>query len=199
MDPAETQDQTMLNTRTKRDQYIFEIRKQKATEFISAKRMKFTQSLSNQQNRLDSNAETEEDQQQQVESLKVTFNQLTSDFADALQNQDFEKLYKVVKTIRIKISVHENPPLEEFINTGLFPYIVKLLDERFKDYPNLQAESLWVITNGLAGNSQQTKTLCNEELIGTLMKLISSSNQSLVESVFVILALFNFLGFLCFS
>ena len=174
----------MLNTRSKRDQYVFEIRKQKTNEIVNAKRMRFANQILNKENNLGGVNENQGQQNANDEDLdKITFEQLTNDFADGLQKNDFHKLFKVVETIRKKISVLENPPLEKFIATGLFPYILQLLDERFKEYRELQSECLWVVSNSLAGNSQLTKSIFSDELVRILMKIANGNDQVFAESV----------------
>jgi hypothetical protein len=184
MNPIDNPENAMQHTKTKRDQFIFEIRKQKSHDIITAKRMKFARQILNRENEGSNNPENANNQMEQPEKVTATFSELMENFADALQKQDFQKLHLVVKSIRIKISVVENPPIEEFVNTGLFPYLIKLLDERFKEHTDLQNECLWVISNTLSGNSQTTKNIFSEELVNTLMKLVFNSNQELAESVF---------------
>jgi hypothetical protein len=73
--------------------------------------------------------------------------------------------------------------MDELIDTGLMPYLMKLLSVQYKDHPDLQFEVLWIISNACAGNSNQVKRFVNEELIDALYKHIWISKPEFVELV----------------
>ncbi len=173
------QDFDIIQTRNKRDQYTIEIRKHKVEGMLKAKRLKLAQDLgNNNNNNLPMKLTTGVD----GHSLP-SFSELTKPFFDSLDAKDVEKLSEVVRTIRHKLSINDDPPIDEFIETGLFTHIIKFLEPGYQSFTDLQYESLWIASNCFAGPMEFTVKIISTSLLETLVKLIWDSRQNMVELV----------------
>jgi len=174
------QDFDIIQTRNKRDQYTIEIRKHKVEGMLKAKRLKLAQDLGNgpNNNNLPMKLTTGIDGQ----SLP-SFALLIKPFFDSLDAKDVDKLLEVVRTIRHKLSINDNPPIDEFLETGLFPHILKFLESGYQNLNDLQYESLWVASNCFAGPMEFTVKIVTKSLLETLVKLIWDNRPNMVELV----------------
>lgn len=176
----------MIQTKNKRDQYVFEIRKQKVDQYIQAKRFKLASTLQPMQPNTENGLQgqgTEEGGQMVPQEVLINFQELTVQFFNAVQSNNLAEVSNVVQNIRKKISSTDSPPINEFLETGLFEHIVKFLNPEYKDYTELQYEALWIISNTFAGTETQTVKVANRPLLQTLMKYIWHTKIEVVELV----------------
>ncbi len=175
----------MMETKSKRDQYVVEIRKQKVEGWIKAKRLKLASNLpkngSNKENkalnRTDGTATDEPNNE------PVDFSKLASLFFKAIQEQNPNLISEAIVAVRKGISVNENPPIQEFLESGLFTHIIKFLDKEYSKYPELQYEVVWITANAFSGTPEQAEILYSPFLLKSLIKCIASPNIEFVEVV----------------
>jgi hypothetical protein len=77
------------------------------------------------------------------------------------------------------LSKSKNPPLDAVIRAGLVPKFVEFL-QRF-EYPELQFEAAWALTNIASGESEQTQHVAFAGAVPHLVKLLASSNPELQD------------------
>ncbi|KPA83122.1 putative importin alpha [Leptomonas pyrrhocoris] len=76
--------------------------------------------------------------------------------------------------IRKILSVERDPPYDAVTSSGVVPRLVSLLERN--DYPELQFESAWALTNIAAGTSENTMMLVNCGAIPRFVALLASPN-----------------------
>ncbi|CAG9578308.1 putative importin alpha [Leishmania major strain Friedlin] len=76
--------------------------------------------------------------------------------------------------IRKILSVEKDPPYDVVTSSGVVPHLVNLLQR--EDYPELQFESAWALTNIAAGTSENTMMLVACGAIPRFVALLGSPN-----------------------
>ncbi|WOL12163.1 importin subunit alpha-1a [Canna indica] len=109
---------------------------------------------------------------------------------DALENKRLENLALLVggvysldsnielvaaTQLRRLLSVEKNPPVDEVIQLGVVPRLVEFLTR--DDYPQLQFEAAWALSNIVAGTSDHAKVVIDHGAIPIFVKLLSSPND----------------------
>eukprot|EP01105_Mastigella_eilhardi_P004084 TRINITY_DN1537_c2_g4_i1.p1 TRINITY_DN1537_c2_g4~~TRINITY_DN1537_c2_g4_i1.p1 ORF type:complete len:575 (+),score=211.85 TRINITY_DN1537_c2_g4_i1:76-1800(+) len=83
--------------------------------------------------------------------------------------------------LRQLLSLENNPPIQEVINSGVIPRLVQFLN--MMDKPKLQFEAAWALTNVASGNSTQTSLVIQHGALPILINLINSADLELCEQV----------------
>ncbi|XP_020610207.1 importin subunit alpha-4-like [Orbicella faveolata] len=96
-----------------------------------------------------------------------------------LKSNDDKVIFEAVQVSRKMLSKQRNPPIKDFINSGLVPKFVAIL-ERF-DNPSLQFEAAWVLTNIASGSSDETRVVVEAGAVPRFVKLLSSSQAQVCE------------------
>lgn len=91
-----------------------------------------------------------------------------------LQSQNSKEAYHGTMLIRKMLSVERNPPFSEVIQSGVVPRLVEFLGR--DDYPELQFEAAWALTNIAAGTTENTKLLIQYGAVPFLVSLLRSPN-----------------------
>ena len=78
------------------------------------------------------------------------------DLAKAVKEQDIIRVHFGMIGIRKLVSI-ENPPIQRILDTGLVPHLIELVKQH--EYPQLQMESAWALTNIASGSTQQCTVL----------------------------------------
>lgn len=74
------------------------------------------------------------------------------------------------------------PPVQEIIDTGVVPYMLTLIT--LNDYPQIQMEVIWCLTNIAAGSNDQSKSIVENGGITLLISVLKSTeNIVVVEQV----------------
>lgn len=83
-----------------------------------------------------------------------------------------EQVFHGTNMIRKLLSVEKDPPYEAVTSSGVVPHIVAQLDRN--DFPELQFEAAWALTNISAGTSENTMHVVQCGAIPKLIGLLSS-------------------------
>eukprot|EP00796_Vickermania_ingenoplastis_P005865 gene5865-4187_t len=83
-----------------------------------------------------------------------------------------EEVYQGTLLIRKMLSVDRDPPFTQVIESGVVPTIVEFLSRN--DYPDLQFEAAWALTNIAAGTTENTNLLVRCGAVPKFVALLSS-------------------------
>ena len=83
-----------------------------------------------------------------------------ADLVAAINDQNILKQHYGVIGIRKILSVPENPPIQPVIDAGLVPRMIEYVKQ--KEYPQLQLEATWALTNVASGTSVQCQSIIDK-------------------------------------
>jgi len=95
-------------------------------------------------------------------------------FSDQPENQ-----YLYTRAARKMLSREKNPPIDTLIDAGVVPQLVTFLHRN--EFPLLQLESAWVLTNIASGSSEQTNVVVNAGAVPYFIALLSSPDHTVCE------------------
>jgi len=90
-----------------------------------------------------------------------------------------EQLFTAVQAVRKMLSRERNPPIDDVIKANLVPSLVGYLS--CEEYPALQFEAAWALTNIASGTSLQTRHVVEAGAIKPFIKLLSSNSSNVQE------------------
>ena len=106
------------------------------------------------------------------------------------QNSDLSICYQGIHAARKLLALDRNPPINDLINLNFLPVLVKCLS--YDQYPELQFEASWALTNIASGNSQQTQAVVEANAVPFLLHLLHSNYSNVCEQA--VWALGNIIG-----
>lgn len=106
------------------------------------------------------------------------------------QSSDPSICYQGIRSARKLLSIERNPPIDELINLNILPILVQCLSH--DQYPELQFEAAWALTNIASGNSQQTQAVVNSNALPYLLRLLHSNHLNVCEQA--VWAIGNLIG-----
>ncbi|KAK8623913.1 hypothetical protein V6N13_065273 [Hibiscus sabdariffa] len=151
--------------RRRREDNMVEIRKSKREESLQKKRREGLQAQQLPASLQSSNVE------KKLESLPSMVAGVWSDdgAAELEATTQFRKL----------LSIERSPPIEEVIQSGVVPRFVEFLVR--EDFPQLQFEAAWALTNIASGTSENTKVVIDHGAVPIFVKLLGSPSDDVRE------------------
>jgi hypothetical protein len=120
------------------------------------------------------------------QNLRLNLNEIIS----KSQNSDLTICFEGIRSARKILSIDRNPPIDNLINLNFLPILVQCLS--YDQYPELQFEAAWALTNIASGNSQQTQAVADANALPSLLRLLNSTHSNVCEQA--VWALGNLIG-----
>ncbi|OMJ83499.1 hypothetical protein SteCoe_15530 [Stentor coeruleus] len=98
---------------------------------------------------------------------------------EAMHSPLEEKHLFAAQGFRKILSLEHNPPIQELIDTGILPYLIEWI-QKF-DYPQLQYESAWTITNIASGTHHHCQVIVEKGCVPLLIQMMNSNNEEVRE------------------
>jgi HEAT repeat protein len=92
--------------------------------------------------------------------------------------EDHKVLFGIVG-LRKLLSFIENPPIQNVIDANLLPVLLSLIGRT--DFPRLQFEVLWCLTNIASGKAEHVQALIDKGAIPIFISLLASNQKNIVE------------------
>ncbi|CAH8306438.1 unnamed protein product [Eruca vesicaria subsp. sativa] len=108
--------------------------------------------------------------------------ELTENLADVFSGiWSEDNNLQLEKTILLRklLSLEQNPPIDDIIQSGVVPRVVAFLSRA--DFPELQFEAAWALTNIASGTSENTNVIIESGAIPNFINLLSSANEQVRE------------------
>lgn len=77
------------------------------------------------------------------------------------------------------LSIERNTPIEEVVQSGVVPRFIEFLGR--DDFPKLQFEATWALTNIASGTSENPKVVIDHGAIPIFVKLLGSPSDNVRE------------------
>jgi hypothetical protein len=129
-------------------------------------------------------SESSEDDQGQHRSLNL------QDLSIKAKSEDPTIRFEAIRSTRKLLSIDRNPPIDDIIQFNFLPIFVEYLT--YDQYPDLQFESAWALTNIASGSSDQTQAVANANALPYLLRLLYSPHTNVCEQA--VWALGNLIG-----
>ncbi|CAA0815611.1 Importin subunit alpha-1 [Striga hermonthica] len=152
--------------RRRREDNMVEIRKNRREENLQKKRREGVQQFS-----VPVEATTGIDNKVQLENLP---SMVVSVWTDDPNSQ-----LEATTQFRKLLSIERSPPIQEVIQAGVVPRFVEFLMR--EEFPQLQFEAAWALTNIASGTSEHTKVVIDHGAVPIFVKLLASPSDDVRE------------------
>ncbi|CAK8563753.1 unnamed protein product [Lathyrus sativus] len=147
--------------RRRREDSMIEIRKSKREESLQKKRREGLQS------------------QEQFPTLDKKLESLPSMVAGVCSDESSAQVEATI-LFRKLLSIERNPPpIDKVIQSGVVPRLVEFLAR--EDFPRLQLEAAWALTNIASGTSENTKVVVDHGAVPAFVTLLNSPSEEVRE------------------
>ena len=113
-----------------------------------------------------------------------------ADIATRAKSDDPAVRFEAVRSARKLLSIDRNPPIDDLIQFNFLPTLVQCLT--CDQYPDLQFEAAWALTNIASGSSHQTQAVADANAVPFLLRLLNSAHANVCEQA--VWALGNLIG-----
>eukprot|EP00172_Hildenbrandia_rubra_P001179 Plantae.Rhodophyta-Hildenbrandia_rubra.ctg17372.p1 GENE.Plantae.Rhodophyta-Hildenbrandia_rubra.ctg17372~~Plantae.Rhodophyta-Hildenbrandia_rubra.ctg17372.p1 ORF type:complete len:535 (-),score=97.14 Plantae.Rhodophyta-Hildenbrandia_rubra.ctg17372:1403-3007(-) len=151
--------------RRKREDHFVEIRKAKREESVMKRRRE----------RMTPKDDMDDDLLSEMASLRAKM----PDMFRLINSPDAATQLKGAKQYRKLLSIERTPPIMDVVNQGVVPIMTTFLDN--DEWPDLQFESAWCLTNIASGTSKATASVINAGSVPKFVRLLSSPNANVRE------------------
>lgn len=153
--------------RRRREDNMVEIRKNKREESLQKKRREGLLAAQQLPSSLAPSSATEK----KLESLPAMVAGVWSD--------DRNAQLEATTQFRKLLSIERSPPINEVVQSGVVPRFVEFLLR--DDFPQLQFEAAWALTNIASGTSENTRVVIDHGAVPIFVKLLSSPTDDVRE------------------
>ncbi|KAI3448515.1 hypothetical protein Pfo_005180 [Paulownia fortunei] len=152
--------------RRRREDNMVEIRKNRREESLQKKRREGIQQFA-----IPVEATTGIEKKVQLENLPSMVASVWTD--------DASRQLEATTQFRKLLSIERSPPIQEVIQAGVVPRFVEFLMR--EDFPQLQFEAAWALTNIASGTSEHTKVVIDHGAVPIFVKLLGSPSDDVRE------------------
>ncbi|KAL9263460.1 Importin subunit alpha-1-like protein [Drosera capensis] len=152
--------------RRRREDNLIEIRKNKREESLMKKRREGANALHFAANQFHNPVE-----EKKLDSLPELVAGVNSD--------NLNSQFEATTQFRKLLSIERSPPIDEVIQSGVVPRFVQFLVR--EDFPQLQFEAAWALTNVASGTSDHTKVVIDSGAVPIFVKLLGTKGDDVRE------------------
>eukprot|EP01024_Parvocaulis_polyphysoides_P068105 TRINITY_DN8252_c0_g4_i2.p1 TRINITY_DN8252_c0_g4~~TRINITY_DN8252_c0_g4_i2.p1 ORF type:complete len:601 (-),score=72.78 TRINITY_DN8252_c0_g4_i2:293-1936(-) len=114
-----------------------------------------------------------------IDELTIGLSNYGYGLVQGVHSQDPAQQLEATTQFRKLLSIERNPPIEPVIQAGVIPKFTQFLSR--EDYPQLQFEAAWALTNVASGTSDHTKAVIESGAVPVFVRLLRSSNDDVRE------------------
>ncbi|KAL0684038.1 hypothetical protein Bca4012_050886 [Brassica carinata] len=101
------------------------------------------------------------------------------EMVSGIWSEDANLQLETTTLLRKLLSLEQNPPINDVVGSGVVPRVVTFLSR--DDFPKLQFEAAWALTNIASGTSENTNVIIQSGAIPIFIHLLTSPNEEVRE------------------